>query len=451
MDEVISASKKYYSRFPNELWFICTAVGLGFVFDFSIGFYRFRLVDLVFVWSVLYFIKLSWQRHIEKKVQWLILLTICFIVVRLLIDYSISYRTDSLRVLLGMSFTFLTPIIYFVVRESRIDNKIVFRLLMIGCLISLLSQMGLLRWGEKELAGYVDLSRYINANKFQSPDLDYQERTITVWRAFSIGIAFAILFAKTKTIYKIISSIWLLLQIAGGGGSRGTFLYVLVAPIFILLLKRDNSMFGKKVFFSLLIGVLLATIYLWAPFGEKLAEKDNYSKTHIERATEISILFSEGWSGAERTGGFNARTQSYSEYIYRIFSSSEIFLWGVGESKGAAFAYVTNKQAHNMFLDIWGRSGIFGLFLFIIVNVFIISDLIKLLQASTISTKDKINVLAVAMALLYFYQPLMFQPVTSDRTFMIVFFLTAGLLKPLRRWVNGEFQQQQNLQIQFQK
>lgn len=443
---MIDTSKRYYTRFPNEFWVICTLVGLGLVFDFPIGLYKFRLVDLIFIFSTFYFVKLSRQKLIDKKAQWLIFVSICFIAVRIFVDYSTSFRSDSLRTLLGMSFTFLTPIIYFSVRESQANNKIILRLLLLGCFISLLSQMGLLRWGESAVSGVVDLSKYFNLPKLQTVKIDYQERTITVWRAFSIGLTFAILFVKTKPSYKMISLIWLVLQTTGGGGGRGGLLYVLATPVFIFLLKKDSKKYniGKKLLLGSIIGALFAFIYLWAPFGEKYTEKSDYAQTHIERATEISILFSEGWVAADRAGAFNARTKSYSEYVYRIFSDTDIFFWGVGEYKGAAFEYVANQQAHNMFLDIWGRSGIFGLLLFIAVNIFIISDLIKLLQTMPTNTKDKINVLAVAMAVLYFYQPLMFQAVTSDRSFMIVFFLTAGLLKPVRRLVNGEFQQQQN-------
>lgn len=427
----------YTKRIYKEFWFISVIVGLGFVYGIPIGFYEFRLVDLIMILSFFYFIKLMISRKIEKKDRLIALLLITFIFFRTIFDYFSLNNESSIRTLFGMSITYLTPIVYFVVRESKINGKFAFRLLVIAWIIIFLSQMGLLVGKESEVAGAVDLSRFFNISSSSPISLSYQERTITVWRALSVGIVFAVLLTKTKMWIKFLGIIGLILQFGGDrSGGRGALVFLIVAPILLLYFQKNKFFSLKKIVLIIIVGGLLVFIYLWAPFGSgQPLMKTGFKETNFERATEIFTLFTSGWNSATDIGGFNGRTIGYLIYITNIFSNPNIFLWGVGFHSGAAFSYTANKQAHNMILDIWAISGIFGLALFLIIQYYIFVDLRNLLKIKIKSNYEKIIVISFATAILYFYQPLLFQAVSSDRSFMIVFYLTAGVLKPISDWI----------------
>jgi len=339
-----------------------------------------------------------------------------------------------------MLMTSLTPIVYIYVREQYIDIKIAKKLLVIAFIISILSQFGILTWGEPEASGVADLGVFFNLGtsmrKF-GEIIKYQERTITIWRALITGLSFALIFVKTKPIFKILGLTSLFLQIAGGGGSRGGFVFVVVTPIiFYFLLNEDkNYKIIKKLLIAFGISALFASIYIYAPLGQKYVTKDNILVTHQDRTEEILVLFTGGWAEASRIGGFNARTLGYEEYINRIFSDGNIFLFGVGLSKGVGFVYTVNQAAHNLILDVWSLVGIIGLFFFICFQYYIIKDLIKILKIKIINNTTKVVVYSFAIALIYFYTPLLFQAVTSDRSFMIVYYLIAGTLHPLSKSV----------------
>lgn len=435
-------------RFYLEFWTVCTVVGLGFVYSARFGFYYFRLTDLVMVLSALYFLKHVLQRRIENKVTKIALILVLFVGVRAVYEVDASFGGLGLRTLFGMSATYLTPIIFFLVRESSIDGKIGARLIVIGCIVSLLSQMGILSWGESAVSGVVDLSNLLNLSVDRLTYLDYQERTITLWRALAVGIAFAVLFVKTKWWIKLLGIIGLLLQFAGGGsGGRGALVFLVLAPVIVVLWRSDSRKRGyvRKLAIGVVVATLAAIIYVRAPLGDQYLDPDkvtNYSQTHSDRASEIFILITEGWSGVEERGGFNARTKGYMTYISNIFSDYRIFLWGVGLHRGAAFEDTANKQAHNAILDIWALSGIFGLAIFLMVQYFVLSDLRKLMKTEASSNKEKVIALSFVIAILFLYQPLLFQAVSSDRSFMIIFYLLAGSIKPISHWIQGGNHQQ---------
>ncbi|OGU35101.1 MAG: hypothetical protein A2068_06420 [Ignavibacteria bacterium GWB2_35_6b] len=438
----MSIVKEKRSRFYSEFWLISAVVGLGFVSSFPIGFYEFRLVDLILIFSFVYFVVLLSNNKIDKKRKTTIFLLIIYLIIREYFDFVNVSSSQNLRTLFGMSLTFLTPVIYLVVRESYFDGSKAMKLLILACIISLLSQIGILKWGESEASGLVDIGKYFNISGGHLGSLNFQERTITVWRALSVGITFAILFIHTKLWIKFVGIIGLFLQTAGGGGGRGGLVFLIVVPLILSLLYKGfgKSSIMKKLVLGSVIAAILMSVYLWAPFSSRdTLAKTNYTQTHFERATEIFAIFTEGWSGAVSKGGFNARTTSYSEYLSRTLSETNILLWGVGFSYGAAFQDVVNGQAHNVLLDTWALVGIFGLIFFIIFQIFILADFKKLMMITDIPNRDKLILLSFAIALLYFYQPLLFQASASDRSFMIVFYLTAGMIKPLTRWLNGEF------------
>lgn len=445
MDENNSRNHSAHTpkRYYHEFWIICFVVSLGLENSFSIGFYRFRLVDLILILSFFYFVKLIQDRRIELKSKRIMYLCLAFIGVRIFLDFGLSAKDNSLQTLLGMSATFLAPVVFFVVRESRIDYSFVKKILVAAVIIVFLSQLGLLGLGERHAFGTIDIGRLLKLPSYRTLEIDYQEHTITIWRALAIGLTFAVILSNTKTFVKIIGIVGLLLQIGGGGGTRGGGVFIFVAPIILFLMQRKINVINyyKKLSLAIVIGVILGGIYLWAPFDSgELLEKTNYTKTHYERSSEIFLVLTGDWDKIESMGGYNGRTRTYLTYVNNIFSDYRIFFWGVGLYHGAAFSYLPNQQAHNAILDIWALSGLIGLLIFLIVQYHVITDLRQLIKTGLSSTKEKIVVFSIAIAVLYFYQPLLFQAPSSARSFMIVFYLTAGLLKPLRRWVNGESQ-----------
>jgi hypothetical protein len=424
-------------RFPTEFWLICTIVGLGFVYGFNIGFYSFRMVDLILVLTIMYFIFRNKSKDNSKLILFYSLLVIYLFVLTVL-DFENYSHLLYAKTQFGMLMTYLTPIIYIHVRETYIDISIAKKLLIIAFIISILSQFGILTWGESEASGVADLGLFLNLGtsmRKYGEIIKYQERTITIWRALIIGASFALIFVKTKPMWKIIGISSLFLQIAGGGGGRGGLVFVVVTPIIFFFLLNDDKKIKiiKKISVAFAISAFFASIYILAPLGQKYVTKDNILVTHQDRSEEILVLFTGGWDEASRIGGFNARTMGYEEYINRIFSDWFIFLFGVGLYKGVGFVYTANQGAHNMILDIWSLVGIIGLFFFIVFQYYILKDLINILRIKNISNNSKVMLYSFAIALIYFYTPLLFQAVTSDRSFMIVYYLIAGTLRPLSK------------------
>jgi len=428
------------NRFYTEFWFICLIVSVGLVSGYNVGFYAFRFADLIFILSIVYFL-INKKNRTDKKLIFYYSLLLLYIVVRSTFDAQQYLNLLNTKTLFGMTMTYLTPIIFLVTRNSIFNSKHAKYLLYTACIVSIFSQLGLLLVGEKEASGTVDLGKLFNLGTTMTKVdlLGYQERTITIWRALSIGFAFALIFVRTKPIFRIAGIIGLFLQTAGGGGGRGGLLFVIVTPILLFIFLPNSSKYSltTKMLIGIAGAIIFSSLYLWAPLGEKFTIKDSGKLVrHEDRAEEIFILFTEGWSGVSAKGGMNARTQGWEEYVDRIFSDQNIFLFGVGLYKGAAFMYTGNMAAHNMILDVWSLIGILGLLLFLIFNYFVIVDMIYLLKVTPKNSYEQVFIYSFAIAVFYFYQPLLFQAVTSDRSYMIVFFLLTGTLRPFANSLN---------------
>ena len=434
----------YYSRFHYKFWLICLIVSLGFIQAIPIGFYRFRLVDLILILSSFYFLALLVKGKPDLKVRWLLILYVFVISVRILFEFDPSSGIEGIRALFGMAAAFLAPFIFFVVRESRITRRTAILLIVIACLVSLLSQMGLLIRGEAYASGLVNLGKTLHIETRVSEDLfslDYQEHTITVWRALAVGITFAVLLCKTKLWIKMLGVIGLILQFAGGGGGRAALLFVFFVPLVLFLFQ--GSLLGvrrvKKLLWTGIAGLSFAIFYLWAPIGGTGPVKGAYLQTHSERSTEFFKFLTGGKSAAISTQ-LQDRINVIAEYWDVIISDPSIFFFGKGLAQVGKFERVFQSvmtQSHNMILDIWFLTGIIGLIFFLIFIGYVLLDLIKLLKttAKVRTVSNIIIAFSFATAVLYMFQWLLFQATISDRSFMIVFFLLAGLLKPTTRWI----------------
>ena len=141
-----------------------------------------------------------------------------------------------------------------------------------------------------------------------------------------------------------------------------------------------------------------------------------------------------------------------SSYIYQIMTDPKIFLFGTGFSFGNAFdvydfrgELVNAGLAHNVFLDTWGLSGIIGVLFQIYFFLFIIKDLKGLIHASTfLSPTEKNYAFTFSITILYFMQFLLVQANGADRSFMIVFYFCAGLLKPLKNFIINNYNRKIN-------
>ena len=90
--------------------------------------------------------------------------------------------------------------------------------------------------------------------------------------------------------------------------------------------------------------------------------------------------------------------------------------------------------------------------LFLIVFLgYVVSDLRKLLYAAPPRGPDQILAFALAAAIMFMFQWLLFQATASDRPFMTVFYLLAGLLAPATRMIRDRRNQQTNAQLVTQK
>lgn len=426
-------------RFYFEFVLICLVVSLGAVEAYSIGFYRFRLVDLILMLSSLYCFRLLVMGKLNRKAAWLIFLYVLVMVVRTFVELDTSSGTEFMRTLFGMTAAYLTPLIFFVVRESYIDYRIAMRLLVIAWIVSLLSQMGLLVWGESYVSGAVNIASLLGLQRRDGTiSLDYMETTITIWRALSVGVTFAVLLAKTRPWMKMLGVIGLLLQYAGGGGGRSALLFVFFLPIIFYSLQGslNKAVRLRKLLWAGAVGVAFVGLYLWAPIGGSDPVKSGGS--HFERSTEIFVPFTEGWRGADARGGFETRTLVYEQYVEAIFSDPVVFLFGTGLSKGAAFEWTNlSGLAHNIILDVWGLTGLVGLLFFVMFVGYVISDLRSLLRATPEGTVEQIISFSYAGAVLFMIQYMLVQATTADRSFMVVFFLTSGLLQPITRWIKN--------------
>lgn len=426
-------------RFYYELVLICLIVSLGAVEPYSIGFYRFRVVDLVLILGALYFIGLVLKRRLKRRIILLAFFYGVFIVIRIIYELALSSDVETTRTLFGMAALYLAPLIFFVVRESYIDYRIAIRLLVIAWIVSLLSQMGLLAWGESYVSGAVNIASLLGIQRRDGGfSLDYVETTITIWRALSVGVTFAVLLAKTRPWMKVLGVIGLFLQYGGGGGGRSSVIFVLLLPIIVYSLQGSMNWPARlrKLLWAAAAGVAFVAFYLWAPIGGSAPVKSGGS--HFERSAEIFVLFTGGWKAADAAGGFETRTLVYEQYIEGIFSDPAVFFLGSGLRRGGAFEWTRlSGQAHNMFFDVWGLTGFIGLIFFLIFFIYIVSDLIRLLRAVPQRMDAQIIAFSFAIGVLYMIQFMLVQATMGDRSFTIVFYLLAGYLEPITRWIKN--------------
>ena len=444
MNKVLSSSKYNTlvylgSRFHAEFWIICLIVSLGLFQSISLGFYQFRLVDAVLILSAFYAIPMFVKRRVNRKIRWLLSIYIIVTFLRIFFEYDPSAGIQSLKTLFGMSAAYLAPFIYFVVRESRVSRRILIRLLALGCGIALLSQLGLLTMGESSVGGIVNLGKilHIPSLKLGTSILGYQERTITVWRALSVGLTFALLLSNTKPWIKVVGVGMFFLQFAGGSGTRSTFIFIFLVPVILFWWRGSHriSKRFKRILQYGIIALIFVSVYLWSPFGGEYAKSSESpdTKTHYERVTEVLVALPGGGPVPTSTSFLNARLYVWDQYWRTILSNPKILLFGTGLANVDAWKWIgANKGlAHNMFLDAWGVTGLVNLLFIIIFLIFIFSDLKNLLSLPLVDTISQILVFSYATAVLYFLQYLMVQAVVLDRSYMIVFYLTAGILKPL--------------------
>lgn len=423
------------TRFRYEFWLICLVVSLGLFESIPIGFYQFRLSDLILDLGLIYCVALVGKGRFSLRLKVLLAAYLLIFGLRVATEADSLSDLGSMRTLFGMGAIFLTPFVFLAVRESKISIGILRNLLILSWAVSLLSQLGVLARSESYAAGYVDLAPLLGIYRSSLASLDYQETTITIWRALSVGLTIAMLASRCGALMKICGLAGALLQFGGGGGGRSQLIFLSLGVLVVLTLARSNFKAGlaRKVVLAGILSLGLATLYLWAPAGRSGPVKGSYRITHYERATEIFTLFTKGWTAADEAGGFNARTRGYEEYWQGILSSPRVFWLGVGLARGAAFGNTPNVLAHNMVLDVWALSGLVGLVFFIYYLAFVVSDLRALLSVTPDRGEGQLIGLALATAVIYMFQWLLFQAATADRSFMIVFYLLAGLIRPTAR------------------
>lgn len=421
------------ARFYGEFWFICLVVSLGLIEAVPTGLYRFRLVDLIFDLSVLYCFRHTLAKKLSRAAVILLLSHAVILAARIAFESVSGLDADGRRTLFGMAALYLAPIIFFAVRESRISAKGAGHLVVIAWGVCLLSQLGLLPWGESYASGTVTLGELLQLPQRIPIELPYQETTITVWRALSVGATIAALVASTGIWMKCLGALALVVQFAGGGGGRSQLLFVSVAPLILIVSQRQkpHREVMLRIATAVAAGVLFAAVYLWSPIGARSAVKGEYVQTHYERVTELSTLFTGGWEATTVSGGLNGRTIGYEEYWSRITSSPTVFWFGVGLTGSAAFVDTPNMLAHNVVLDVWALSGLIGVTFHLIFMGYVAVETVRLLRTAPESGAGQFIAFTYATAIAYMFQWLMFQAASADRSFMIVFYLLGGIQRPL--------------------
>ena len=428
------------ARFYGEFWLVCLAVSLGLIEAIPTGFYRFRLVDLVFDLSVLYAFRHAIARRFSKGILILMAAHVATLAGRVAFESAEGLDAEGRRTLFGMAALYLAPIIYFAVRESRVTVKTARYLIAIAWGVCLLSQLGALPWGESYTAGTVALGPLLSLPQRAPVELPYQETTITLWRALSVGMTIAALLGSTRLWMKGIGVVALLLQFAGGGGGRSPLVFLSVAPLILIVAQRSAAARAKlqRLATAIGVGVLLAAFYLWSPIGGSGAVKGEFMQTHSERVLELFTLFTGGWEATSDAGGLNGRTIGYEEYWQRITDDPTVFWFGVGLTGSQAFVDTPNLLAHNVVLDVWALSGLIGVTFHLTFLGLVVADTVRLLRAAPESGPLQLIAVTFAVAVMFMLQWLLFQAASADRSFMIVFFLLGGSLQPLAKAIQGE-------------
>ena len=431
-------------RYKYEFWILCLLVSIGAYEPIKIGFYNFRLIDLVLILSFYYCIQYISHRAINYRLRILLISYFIFVFSMVFIESFFTNRETSFRTIFGMAITYLTPCIFFVIRETQVKRKILIRLLIIACFVSLASQLGLLSMFESNVGGVVNIGKILGipSRRLQEWNYDYTETTITIWRALFVGLTIALLLLRTKPLLKFLGLITFILQFAGAGGTRSSLLFLGIVPIiFAVWYGNVNTRQKlKRVGLFLIISVGLGSLYLWGPFGDKVAKKDSSSKTtHVERVSEVFVLITEGRGSSSRMlETNNARMYVWDRYINIITSSPSYFIFGSGLNlvgfqniKDVHNKVINKGLAHNVLLDVWGNTGLIGLLFFLVIVMLVLKDLKQLFNISSLNPSFRIIGISYSIAVLYFFQYLLFQAVIFDRSFMIVFYLTAGTIKPI--------------------
>ncbi len=428
-------------RFRSEFWIICLAT----VLIPAAMMQSLRPVDLVTVGSLFLFSWMVIQRRLSRPIVWI--LAIYFLMLGVRVSLELQMFGDP-RTLLGMTATYVTCVVFFVTREAKISRQTIHWLLGTGLAVSAFSQLSVLPTPESYVSGVMWRVPPLPMEEFDR----FSDTTITVWRALSVGITFAAIVGRTSPGLKLFGLIALLLQFGAGGGGRSALLFVMVVPAALLFLSGGYER-SRQIVRAGALGLIFAAVYYVAPFATSFATKEQ--STHQERILQtFSLSMNEG-------GGLSGRISTAAFFLQQISLSPETIVFGTGLSQGAAFeseiiweASYGNAilgQAHNVFLDTWALSGVIGVLFLIVFLGYVVSDLRKLLYAAPPRGPDQILAFALAAAIMFMFQWLLFQATASDRPFMTVFYLLAGLLAPATRMIQDRRNQQTNSQFVTQE
>ncbi len=428
-------------RFRSEFWIICLAT----VLIPAAMMQSLRPVDLVTVGSLFLFSWMVINRRLSRPIVWILAIYFLILGVRVILELQMF---GDPRTLLGMTATYVTCVVFFVTREAKISRQTIHWLLGTGLAVSAFSQLSVLPTPESYVSGVMWRVPPLPMEEFDR----FSDTTITVWRALSVGITFAAIVGRTSPGLKLFGLIALLLQFGAGGGGRSALLFVVVVPVALLFLSGGYER-SRQIVRAGALGLIFAAVYYAAPFATSFATKEQ--STHQERILQtFSPSMNEG-------GGLSGRISTAAFFLQQISLSPETIVFGTGLSQGAAFeseiiweASYGNAilgQAHNVFLDTWALSGVIGVLFLIVFLGYVVSDLRKLLYAAPPRGPDQILAFALAAAIMFMFQWLLFQATASDRPFMTVFYLLAGLLAPATRMIQDRRNQQTNSQFVTQE
>ena len=429
------------SRFRSEFWIICLAT----VLIPAAMMQSLRPVDLVTVGSLFLFSWMVINRRLSRPIVWILAIYFLILGVRVILELQMF---GDPRTLLGMTATYVTCVVFFVTREAKISRQTIHWLLGTGLAVSAFSQLSVLPTPESYVSGVMWRVPPLPMEEFAR----FSDTTITVWRALSVGITFAAIVGRTSPGLKLFGLIALMLQFGAGGGGRSALLFVVVVPVALLFLSGGYER-SRQIVRAGALGLIFAAVYYAAPFATSFAT--NEQSTHQERILQtFSPSMNEG-------GGLSGRISTAAFFLQQISLSPETIVFGTGLSQGAAFeseiiweASYGNAilgQAHNVFLDTWALSGVIGVLFLIVFLGYVVSDLRKLLYAAPPRGPDQILAFALAAAVMFMFQWLLFQATASDRPFMTVFYLLAGLLAPATRMIQDRCNQQTNSQFVTQE
>jgi len=331
-------------------------------------------------------------------------------------------------------------------RETRVTKKLINNIINFSLLYCLLSQLGLLSLGESSVAGAVNLGSIIGIES-RAVALDFPERTNVIWRAISVGYTLSLILVKNNLNLKLFGLFLFILQFGGGGGGRSSLIFLFFTPLIIFWWshKAKRIIFFKKLVPFLMVSFIFGFIYMNAPAGGSVGLETKDERVHQERISEIFTIFSSSNMDTGNKNLFSGRLYIMAEYMYQILSDPKILLFGTGFSFGNAFDVydihgnmVNAGLAHNVFIDTWGLSGIIGVLFLCFFFYYIYDDMKQLVYSSRyFNYKQKVIAYTYVIAMLYFFQYLMVQAVAADRSFMIVFFFAAGLLKPIKIYLEN--------------